>query len=301
MRGYRVHDNELGFRAVWLHYSADPAKDVQADDQALREGAQKWLMEAKRAIPDPNQWQQEMEISWWVSKGTRVFPQFQESIHAPLSLTPNPRRVLYRAWDFGYHAPACLIASVDSRDRLLVLREVVGRETNTREFAQRVLDVCAQSYGLWGPGYEDFCDPAGQQLDPMGEKSEKREIEVLQSLGIYPKYEFGWSRKDGRGLIHQLLVLRTDNTPGILVDPHNCPTVMQAFLGKYVFPEQANGKIKDEPDESNHPWSDVQAALRYLCTGLYSQLGLKRFRHMPIIPAEPKHHGYGTPLTRSKR
>lgn len=239
-----------------------------------------------------------MEINWFVATGRRVFPEFQESIHGPEARQPNPRKVLYRAWDFGWHAPACLLGSIDQKDRLIVLKEVVGKEQSTRDFAQHVIDQCARWYPQWSPGWQDFCDPAGQHVSSLeSEKSEKRDVEVLNSLGIHPSWDYGWSRKDGRALIHQLLVLRTDQTPSIWVDPGGCPTLLQAFLGKYVYPEGKDARPKDEPDEGNHPWSDVMAALRYLTTGLYSALGLRRFKHMPIIKTEtPNYHGYGSPL-----
>ena len=291
--------NSMGFCAVKIHYSADPAKDVQNSDEPQRMTALDWLQQAKLAFPDPNAWAQEMEINWFVASGARVFPEFQESIHASTPLAPNPRKVLYRAWDFGWHAPACLIASIDQKDRLLVLKEVVGKEVSTREFAHRVVKQCSEWFPHHGPGYQDFCDPAGQQARPAAEKSEQKDVEVLASLGIYPSWEYGWSRKDGRSLIHQLLILRTDNTPGFYLDAPGCPTVLQGFLGKYVYPESKDGKAKDEPDEGDHPWADVFAALRYMCTGLYTALGLRRFKYQSVMKTEAQlTHGYGTPVRR---
>lgn len=302
-KGLLISENPLGWRTIKLHYSSDPAHDVTNPDEELRAQANQWVAEKQRIVGDPHRWSQEMEISFWAALGTRVFPEFMESLHAPMSLLPNPRKVLYRAWDFGWHAPACLIASVDNKDRLLVLREIVGRERSTREFAQDVLDLCARYYPTHSPGWQDFCDPAGQQVKSIdSEKSEKRDVEVLNSLGIHPSWEYGWSRKDGRALIHQLLVLRTDQSPGVFIDPSGCPTLIQGFLGKYVYPETISGKIKDEPDESNHPWADAMAAMRYLCTGLYASLGLRRFRYQAVIPEKKVDYmGYGTPLRESAR
>jgi len=302
-KGLLISENHAGWRTIKLHYSANPAHDVTHPDPEVRANAQAWLQEAQRIVADPHRWAQEMEVSFWAALGARVYPEFQESLHAPMSLLPNPRKVLYRAWDFGWHAPACLIATVDSKDRLLILRECVGRERSTRDFAQDVQAKCAQWFPQHAPGFQDFCDPAGQQVKSIdSEKSEKRDVEVLNSIGIYPSWEYGWSRKDGRALIHQLLTLRTDQTPGIFVDPQGCQTLLQAFLGKYVFPEQLNGKLRDEPDESNHPWSDIMAALRYLGTGLYQALGLRRFRYQAVIKETPVNYmGYGTPLRGTAR
>lgn len=299
VKGLTIGENALGFTTITLHYSADPEKDITHPDPVIRERALAWKQDAQRAMADEHRWQQEMEINWWTAQGARVFPEFSEALHAPLPLLPNPRRVLYRAWDFGWHAPACLIATIDRKDRLLVLREIVGREESTRDFAQRVIARCAEWYPTWGPGWQDFCDPAGQMVKTLeSEKSERRDVEVLNGLGIHPSWEYGWSRKDGRSLIHQLLILRTDQSPGMFVDPRNCPTMLQGFLGKYVYPETKDGRVRDEPEEDNHPWADVMAAGRYLVTGLHGILGLRRFRYQPLFneSADTKMHGYGTPI-----
>ena len=289
-----VRQNELGFTTVRLHYTCDPEKDPKT------EAGQQWFERMRRLYPDEHQWNQEFEINWWIAAGTRVFPEFTESKYCQ-SLEHRNRKILYRAWDFGWHAPACLIAQIDPKDRLLILREVIGNQQTTRDFAKQVIDRCAQWYPH-GAGFEDFCDPAGQHHNATAsERSETRDVEILNGLGIYPKWEYGWSRKDGRALIHQLLVMRTDQTPSAYVDAIHCPILVQGFLGKYVFPETKDGRAHDEPDEGNHPWSDAMASLRYLCTGLYSALGLRRFQHQPVMKTEPlNYHGYGTPTRREK-
>lgn len=293
MKGFTVRENELGIMAVRLHYSSDPTKDPTTELGAA------WLESARRLQPDPNMFAQEFEINWWVAAGTRVFPEFTESRYC-VPLEHRHRKVLYRAWDFGWHAPACLIGQIDQKDRLLVLHEVVGREQTTRDFAKAVIEQCSQWYPHHSAGFEDFCDPAGQQVSSTAsERSEVRDVEVLGALGVYPKWSYGWSRKDGRALIHQLLVMRSDDSPSLYIDGPQCSVLLQSFLGKYVYPARADGQAHDEPDESNHPWSDVMASLRYLVTGLYTALGLRRFAYQPILKEEPMDwHGYGTPVRR---
>ena len=302
MKGLDVRENALGFTAVRLHYSSDPERDVNHPDPTVAERAQRWYDRTRQLFPDPNVWAQEMEINWWVAAGTRVFPEFTESQHV-VPLRHRERKVLYRAWDFGWHAPACLIGQIDTQDRLIILKEVTGNQKTTKEFAQTVIARCAEWYPNHASGFQDFCDPAGQQARPiMNERNEMRDTEILNGLGIFPSWEYGWSRKDGRALIHQLLLSRTDGTPSFYVDSTGCSTVLQAFLGKYIFPEGKDGHAKDEPEEDNHPWSDVMAALRYMTTSLYSALGLRRFRYQPIVkPHALDYTGYGTPVHRSAR
>jgi hypothetical protein len=292
---FTVTENAMGFTAVRVHYTADPAKDGGTEEGA------KWLEQARRLFPDENQWNQEMELSFWSAAGRRVYPEFRESLHVE-PLSTRARKVVYRAWDFGWHAPACLVAQIDNRDRLCVLHEVVGHEQTTRQFAALVLDRCAAWYPQHTAGFQDFCDPAGQQRKSTAEGSEIRDVEILNTLAIYPTWQYGWSRKDGRGLVHQLLVQRADDSTGLLVDAAQCPKLVQGFLGKYVYPPRKDGQAHDEPDETNHPWADVHACLRYLTTGLYSALGLRRQSKEAMQPRSlPPYTGYGTPRRPERR
>src|SRR5689334_17040669 len=111
-----ARDNELGFRAIRLHYSDSPAKDPMTDAGAT------WLEEARKLYPDPLQWATEMEINFWVTAGLRVYPEFSETTHCE-PREHRQRKVIYRAWDFGWLTPACVLAQIDERDRLIILRE----------------------------------------------------------------------------------------------------------------------------------------------------------------------------------
>jgi len=294
MNGLTVSENALGATVVRLHYSADEDKDP------LTEKGSQWFTTMRRLYPDDNKWQQEFEISWFVAQGARVYPEFSETLHSkPLEL--RRRKVILRAWDFGYLAPACLIAQIDERDRLCVLREIIGHEETTKQFAEKVIARCSEWYPTHQPGYLDYCDPAGQQRKSTAEQSETQDVEVLKNLGIHPTWKHGWTRKHGRALVHQLLTLRADNTPGLYVDGEKCPILMQGFLGKYVFPGRKGGQVSDEPEEDNHPWADAHAALRYLVTNQYNALGLKTERREPIPPKPVTYHGYGTPRGRDRK
>lgn len=299
MAGYSSFENALGLRAIRIHYSASAEKDVNHADPAIAKRATEWYESARRIYPDPNQWAQEMEINWWVAAGTRVYPEFSESLHCADLDGFRERKIIYRAWDFGWHAPACLVAQLDSKDRLVVLKEIVGKEKTTKEFAQEVIKKCTNWFPDHTAGFTDFCDPAGQKVNAgASEKSEVRDVEILNKLGIYPTWEYGWSRRDGRSLVHQLLGLRVDGTPSIYINSSSCPVLLQGFLGKYVYPPRKGGTAHDEPDENNHPWADVHAALRYLATGLYSALGLRRVKSAIPSPSRVNHHGYGIPVRR---
>lgn len=296
MRGLETRETPMGFVAARVHYTADPEKDPFYPDGIIADRAKRWL-DAQRALyPDPNQWEQEMEINFFVGSGSRVFPQFTHQHHVrPLEY--NRRKVVYRSWDFGWHAPACLFAQVDQKERLVLLKEIVGAKQTTRDFATGVIAKSSEWFPNHAPGFEDFCDPAGQQVKSMeSERNEQRDTEVLNGLGLYPKFEWGWSRKDGRALIHQLLALRSDMTPSLYIDEHGASTTTQAFLGQYVYVTSKDGRVKEDPDDLTHPWADVMACARYLVIGLHNKLSVARFqfgapRH---VVTDTDYHGYGT-------
>ena len=294
MSGLTISENALGATVVRLHYSADELKNPLTEEGA------KWLANMRRMYPDENKWNQEFEINWWVAQGARVYPEFSESLHCA-DLEHNRRKVIYRAWDFGWHAPACLLAQIDTKDRLLILREIVGHEETTKQFAERVIERCNSWYPQHTAGFQDFCDPAGQQRKSTAESSEVQDVQILNNLGIYPTWKHGWTRKHGRSLVHQLLALRVDGTPAMYVDSASNPILLQGFLGKYVYPPKKGGQAHDEPDEGNHPWADIHACLRYLATGLYSALGLRIEHASPVMEREVSWHGYGTPKTRRRK
>jgi len=299
MNPFLAFDNALGFTAVRIHYSADPEKNPQSDDPAQAARAEQWLEAQRRAYPDPNDFAREMEINWSAGYGARVFPQFTDTHHA-VGQTFRTHKLVYRFWDFGWHAPVCLFAQIDGQGRLVFLKEVVGAKQTTHDFASDVLRRCAEWYPLHAAGFEDFCDPAGQQVKSMeSERNERRDVEVLAGLGIAASSEYGWSRKDARTLVHRLLALRADGTPSLVVDPEGCPLTTQAFLGRYVFPTTKDGRQKEDPDDATHPWADVMAAVRYGVIGLHRKLGLMRYAlassQLRSEPS-PRYQGYGTPV-----
>lgn len=311
MRGYSGGKNALGVYAIKWHYTANFRHDpdhVCADEaerlamhpddscDAIRQAAREWLAKQEESYPDPNDRAREMEINWAVAKGQRVFPQYTTNLHER-RLEKLRHRIVYRATDVGWHCPVTLFAQIDGQGRLAMLKECIGAKQTTREFATTLMiPKTNEWFPMHTPGFEDFCDPAANQVKSIdSEKSERRDIEVLEGLGIHPRYEWGWSRKDGRALIHQLLAVRADGTPSMYVDPAGCPVLSSCMLGKYVYPETQNGKLREEPNDEEHPFGDVMAALRYLVTGLHAKLALTRFKASTLAGATPSpaRSGYG--------
>lgn len=303
MKGLQISPpNAFGFVVARVHYTMDPEKDPGHPDPEIAARGQAWIEHQRPIYPDPGDWDREMELNFFSGKGRRVFPQFSAAIHNR-ALVALRHKVVYRSWDFGWHSPATLFAQIDGQGRLCILKELVLAQQTTQDQCPIVIAKSAEWWSQHAAGFEDFCDPAGQQIKSIAsEKSERRDLDVLNGFGIYPSYEWGWNRKDSRALIHRLLGLRSDGTPSLYVDEIGCPLLSQAFLGRYVYKEKLDGRTEDEPDDKSHPWADLMAALRYLVMGLRERLGLLRMGYRPIpiqsVRPAPAFHGYGTPLSR---
>ncbi len=281
-RGITIWQNDdAEITSVRVHYTAFPDKDPQNPVVDKAAAATKWRDSQRKKYLTQNAWDQEMEINFKVSSGKRVFPTFSEVDHIldpenceryRTSTQPLRRKKLIRAWDFGWHFPACVVAQVDLRDRLVLYGELQGRDIDIERFAQQVIDYCAKEFGDWSAvGYEDYCDPAGAQVRSiMSEKNENTEIQVLARYGIHPTFS-PRPRRVGRGIIHRLLEVRDDGSPALLVT-RQCPIIISGMLGGYAYKPKPDGMtFHEEPDDEGY-YSHTQACLRYIATNRFDTL-----------------------------
>jgi hypothetical protein len=219
-----------------LHWRQYPGKDDA------------WYARQQRRM-SADELARELDIQYQLSSRDRVFTGFSE--HHRAELQPLAGRKIVRSWDFGYHCPACLLIQVDDRERLLVLREVVGDRELLSGFASRVQAVCQESFPDFE--FEDVCDPAGAQ---RSDKSALTSIEILNTLGIYPFHDR--SRiLDGVELIRLKLAEVADGLPALRVDD-SCRHLLEAFESGYRYAANAPEQIVEE-----HPYEDVMDCLRY--------------------------------------
>jgi len=160
--------------------------------------------------------------------GTPFYQGFREHLHKR-QLQYNSSRPLIRAWDYGYHHPACSIHQIDVRGRWLILKEVMGNDITIQEFGSYVKVLCKEWYpdAQW---LEDYGDPAGEQKT---DKSEKTSVEILQSMGIYPVSKPSTYR-ERKEIIERKLSTLIDGLPSLLVD-ESCKIIIDGFLGGYHY------------------------------------------------------------------
>lgn len=223
---------------VTLHWSAHPHKDAA------------WYERQSRRMSADEQ-ARELDINYHLSVKNRVYNEFTQRHQQRLQVAPN--RTVYRVWDFGYHAPACLWAQIDEEGRLLILRELVGEQEVLADFTQRVLATTQAHFA--GCPVRDSCDPAGQQVSALlGHNS----VAVLNRFGIFPTYE-ATPITEGIEKVRHLLIEEREGLPALLVDPEACPWTIEAFDGGYRYKAGAPEVIHEE-----HPYEDVMDCLRYL-------------------------------------
>ncbi|MEB3245881.1 MAG: hypothetical protein VKJ06_07860 [Vampirovibrionales bacterium] len=261
-------------QVVRLHWELHPGKN-----SALNPG---WIAKQQTRMSAEER-ARELEIQYTLSLSNRVFAGFNES-HRARALSPVPNKRIIRAWDFGFHCPACLFIQIKDNQQWLILEELTGQQTLLSAFARQVLSVSAARYS--GFDFEDVCDPAGAQ---RSDKSDTSSIEILNALGVYPFYQPTRilptleliRMKLAETLPPEILPVNDLNAqnadanhgpvfgpedtpdpglpePGLKVDAEKCPKLIEAFEGGYRY-SNANQELPMQ----EHPYEDVIDCLRY--------------------------------------
>lgn len=255
MKGVRAWDNANGFRALEVHYSADPEKDVST------EAGKEWYEENRRGYT-PEGWDREMEINFQVGGGRKMFEDFRRSVHCR-KLTVDKSKPLYVSWDWGFIHPAVLWAQIGERDQLKVVRELQGTNVDIWRFAPEVLRITKE----FGCGLvHHFCDPAGKK------RNDQTEMSTMDLVRTNFKVPFRYRRIDRRTRIdwvRRLLMIREDGEPGILIDDTACPILVGGFEGGYVS-DPNDPELPAEDDVFEHLQDDLQ----YIIANTYTLLGL---------------------------
>ncbi len=223
-------------RVLRIHWRAHPLRDEH------------WYATQQKRL-SVDELARELDINYHLSLKDRVFRNFTEANQGDFK-DFQPQKIV-RSWDFGFHCPACLFLAFDSEDRLLVLREVVGKEELLTDFAARVVALTQAEYGQ--VPVEDICDPAGAQ---RSDKSLQTSIEILNSLGVFPFFDRA-SIKDGLELIRVRLSQLNGGQAALRVD-QRCMNLIEAFEGGYRY-----GPSGSEMPLQEHPYEDVMDCLRY--------------------------------------
>jgi len=176
----------------------------------------------------------------------------------------SPHYPLWRGWDFGFNHPAMVVLQDDpNRGQIRVVYAIVEQEMSTWQFVKTATDKLRADFSRMGLRYEDFswsdaCDPAGAQRQSS---SGLTDIEVMQSLGIYPVFR-KTKVNDGIDIIEEQLMSNCyQDQPAITIDAR-CTDLIDALESGYCAKEDSvTGVIEINKDGL---YDHIVDAFRYL-------------------------------------
>lgn len=195
-----------------------------------------------------------LEGNWDVYEGA-AFPEFDKSVHVvdPFPIPASWRK--FRAADWGYSSPACVLwFAVDFDNNLYVYRELYTKGLTADVFARKVLDLEYEdniSYGVldastWanrgeiGPSIAETMNREGCRWRPSGRE--------------------GNSRKNGKLEIHRRLTIFEDPHNGLKTSKlkifSNCTNLIRTLP---ILPLADNNPEDIDTDVEDHAYD----ALRY--------------------------------------
>jgi len=197
----------------------------------------------------------------FIGKGEPVFTGFNRSIHViPDIIDPEPDKIIFRGWDYGFDWSAAIFAQKNAFDQLVILGSMIGHNITIDEFAPRVQERGSEWFG--NPEYEDFGGADGEYKHPLSRETIHDKL-ALRSIHPTFKESYPGCVEDGLNLIRSLLLLREDGRSGILISEPRNGTLIDAFAGGYS--RDKNG----EPDKTCRPHVDIVDGLRYIVVNNY--------------------------------
>ncbi|MDP8208709.1 MAG: hypothetical protein P9L92_18745 [Candidatus Electryonea clarkiae] len=252
-----VHGREKGFEIVRIHYSENPDRDSEWEENA-------------RAGLSPARWRREHELSFEGAEGA-VYDQFDTEIHVlkdSYKVINSFESRIFRGIDFGYRKPAVIWAELHGDGRLIIFDCVVGDKWSVD---QLIAEIKARD-GKHGITEKDVhwsaVDPAGAAKTDFG-------ISPVEYL-INQHFKILWSSSSITAGIEVVRALLKDATGKVRlqIDP-SCTSLIEAFQG-YAWGEEGEVPIKD--GVYDHPMD----ALRYLIVNL-QRTRMEVPHHSPII------------------
>lgn len=197
-----------------------------------------------------------------IMDGRAVYPEYRDDVHvAEEGIEPYEQCPLILGWDFGL-TPACIIAQVSPRGRLVILNELVAERMGLRQFAEVVVKPFLASRLPNYPIGASSADPAGTAESQTDEQSC---LQVLNEIGIQT-YPAPTNKIEPRlQAVRDFLTRMIDGKPGFLMSK-SCKVLRKGFCGGYKYQRvrvAGDERYKDKPDKNRY--SHPHDALQYLC------------------------------------
>ena len=216
--------------------------------------------------------------------GTPFYTGFQEDRHKR-QLSYIPSKVMYRNIDYGFRHPGCVWTQFDTKDRYMILAELMGTDITIAKFADRIIAFENQHFPD-AKQYISYGDPAGKQVtDKTDQTSEQilleKGIEVRSKYSEYPQ------RKE---LVEGLLSHDIEGMPELVVN-ESCPIIIDGFLGGYHYPEKIPGhetQHKDEIPYRDGYYEHLMNCMEYGVVNIFSII--KQRETSPYTPQNERYY-----------
>lgn len=200
--------------------------------------------------------------------GKPFYSGFKDTLHIG-EFDWNPAKELICGWDFGYHFPAFLVTQIDSQDRWIWLRELLGRDITIDKFAEQVKSLLNLYYP--GANCKHYGDPAVAQKN---DKSEKTSYQILQEKGIQLQYKTSTYR-ERKEIIEGKMSSLIGGKPALMIDHRFCKIAHDGFLGGYHYSEIKPGQAftgnKEEPFKDGF-YDHIMNSGEYIAVNIFSAL-----------------------------
>ncbi len=197
----------------------------------------------------------------FIPDGKPVYPMYRENLHH-FYAEYMPSKPIYTGWDFGFHRPAVVFTQIDSRDRWVILQELLGHDILIDHFAEEALDHMAR----WFPKgkFEHFGDPSGNQ---KSDKDDQTSIEILRDKGIRVKSKASRIRH-GTEIVGRKMTRLIGGMPSLIVST-DCPIINEGFLGGHYYATQKENRGELEPHAADGYYEHLCDAVRYVGVNIF--------------------------------
>lgn len=237
-----------GFYVMEIHYTAEPEKATVA-----------WF-EKNRPLLPYNEWQREYEINWSSFMGKPVFANDWDPKRMVQHILPDPKAMILRSWDFGYHHPAVAWGQIINGIQLRILESDMGEDVDFRVYARRILNLSAMFFP--GRRFLDCCDRSGAFKKPV-EGSEEVSI-LCNEFGITPRYRYLFV-VDSLTALRKVMNQNYKGQPGLIInDTDSNRTLISAMQGGYHFAEKKDNQAEKEVPVADGLFENAVDPVRYM-------------------------------------
>lgn len=229
----------------------------------------------------PADWAREMEHSFDVALGPRMFEEFDYVTHVKSLGERIPDGVQFAicGWDIGFECPAAVIMYLNKHDQLVVHCSIAGHRPDGG-FAAFIREVKEFRRAVFPR--DVWVDYTPHDTVNTSKETGTNYREIFEEKGIYPEINTNKKPEIGWDFIRKMLTLRADGLPGLIVNedgtyftqsgespvPELRNVALEGFQGSFTRRQQKvpeGVRFLDEPNRQ-HPFIDVMDALNCAVT-----------------------------------